>query len=163
MKWVSHQPIGPGAGAYAQRHPQVLTSVDGSVNVFWYDSRGSTDLVMGTRSWPVDSIDIEWGKKAEERYPLPVANVRLGKNYPNPVSLNRSATSYVSVDVRSECNVVIELYDNLGRLVEAVHDGYMSTGIHILDLDVGHLRPGMYHYLLRTDTGLETRGMIVIR
>ena len=163
VKWCGHKQMGPGAGSYTQRHPRVLTSVDGSVNVFWYDSRGSTDLVMGTRSWPVDSIDIEWGKKAEERYPLPVANVRLGENYPNPVSLNRSATSYVSVDVRSECNVVIELYDNLGRLVGAVHDGYMSTGTHILDLDVGHLRPGMYHYLLRTDTGLETRGMIVIR
>jgi hypothetical protein len=162
-RWVSPQRIGPGAGSYTQRHPMIRTSVDSSVNVYWYDARGPVDLVMGTRTWAVDSMTINWGKKVAEDRILPVASIRLGENYPNPLSLSKSCVSYVVIEASEEGTVRLELYDNLGRQAGMVYKGRLTVGQHDLQFDVSRLSPGMYHYLLRLETGMHSRGLIIVR
>lgn len=163
VQWGTPKLIGPGAGDYTQRHPLALTSTGNAVNVYWYDARGPVDHLMGTRTWAVDSIDIDWGKAARDAPVLPIGTIRLGESYPNPLSLGRSRVSRIIVETASEQTVRLELYDNLGRLAGIVHDGILTSGRHELRFDVSPLRPGMYHYLLRSGEGLSSRGLIVVR
>ncbi len=162
-QWQSEKQIGPGGGNYEQRRPMIQTSIGNSVNVFWLDGRGPKDLVLGTRAWPKDTVYIIWAKEgAEHEYPLP-ENLRLGENYPNPISLSSQSVSHIVVQTDYTCNVSIKLYDNLSREVATVHDGPLPAGRNVLPFDVSGLSAGMYHYVLRGVDNIATRGMVIIR
>lgn len=160
--WGGPKLIGPGPGSYSQTRPMVRTSQDSSVNVFWYDGRGSSVLVMGTRVWAVDTT-VDWAKEVAEQPPVPDAAIRLGENYPNPLSLSRTQVSHIILDVTAETTVHLTLYDNLGRVVGVVYDGVLAAGRHDLRFDVTSLPAGMYHYVLRSDHTTASRGLILVR
>ncbi|MFZ1731162.1 MAG: T9SS type A sorting domain-containing protein [Bacteroidota bacterium] len=162
-QWQSEKQIGPGGGNYVQQRPMIQTSIDNSVNVFWLDGRGPKDLVLGTRTWPKDTVYIIWAKEAsEDENPLP-ENLRLGENYPNPISLSSQTVSHIVVQTDNACNVSIKLYDNLSREIATVHDGPLPAGRNVLPFDVSGLSAGMYHYVLRGGDNIATRGMVIIR
>lgn len=154
--------VGPGAGNYSQLRPMVRPSKDSTVNVFWYDGRGSSVLVVGTRLWAVDTT-LAWAKEVVDEPVAPDASIHLGANYPNPLSLTRTRISHVVLEMTVESAVELTLYDNLGRIVGIVYVGVLTEGRHDLRFDVTSLSPGMYHYVLRSENTIASRGLILVR
>jgi hypothetical protein len=148
---------------YTQLKPMVQTSKDNSVNVFWYDGRGASDLVMGTRLWGDTTGLIYWAKEKRERPETPPATIRLGEHYPNPLSLSRSSVSTIAVEVTAETEVSLKIYDNLGRERATVYEGVLTAGSHYLRFNAAGLRPGTYYYVLRGTDAIATRGIIILR
>jgi hypothetical protein len=161
-QWSWPKQASPGSGAYAQLKPMVHTSKDYSVNVFWYDGRGASDLVMGTRLLG-DSTDIDWAKEKREHPETPPATIRLGEIYPNPLALSRSSVSTISVEITAETEVSLKIYDNLGRERATVYEGVLTTGLHFLQFNAAGLRPGTFYYMLRAANAIATRGIIILR
>jgi len=161
-QWSWAKQASPGSGTYTQLKPMVQTSKDNSVNVFWYDGRGASDLVMGTRLWG-DSTVIGWAKEKREHPEIPPATIRLGEHYPNPLSLSRSSVSTIAVEVTAETEVSLKIYDNLGRERATVYEGVLTAGSHYLQFNAAGLRPGSYYYVLRGTDAIATRGIIILR
>jgi len=161
-QWSTPKMIGPGGGSYTQLRPMAKTSKDTTVNVFWYDDRAATELVMGTRVWPAGS-DIDWAK-ASRKPPVAVsAVIRFGECYPNPLSLTRSTQSNIALEADQAGTIRLMLYDNLGRVAAVIHEGGIREGRHVYRLNAAGLSPGLYHYVLISDQGTATRGLIIVR
>jgi hypothetical protein len=148
---------------YTQTEPLIQTSKDNTVNIFWLDGRGPKDLVMGTRTWGPDTVSIYWAKETAEREnPVPTG-LRINAPYPNPISLSTGSVSNLLVEVLSDCQLSLKLYDNLGRQVAVMHEGFLNAGRHAFTLDVSGLPTGLYTYILRGLDEQATRGLVVVK
>jgi hypothetical protein len=161
-QWGSEKAVGPGPGGYTQTHPLVKNSEGNGVSVFWCDGRSGADMVIGTR-FEVDDADMIWLKPSRERPVEDTWTMRLGANYPNPLSLRRSVLSHLEVELSNASDISLKLYDNLGRQMAVVYEGRLSEGLHTLRFDAATLAPGMYHYVLRGAGALCTRGLVIVR
>jgi hypothetical protein len=162
-QWGAAKQIGPGAGNYSQTQPMVHTSLGRSVNVYWLDGRGASDLVMGTRVWAEGADAIFWGKEAERGLPPSPDLVHFGEVWPNPLLLRSGALSHIALDVTTESVARLSVHDILGREVAVVHEGPLPAGRRVLRFDATGLRPGMYRYILRGEGALATRGLVILR
>lgn len=78
---------------------------------------------------------------------LPRATVSLEGIHPNPVL----ETATVSFRLDRGANVLIQIYDALGRRVTDVASGFYPPGDHALRWDASVLPAGVYYCRLRTD------------
>ena len=69
------------------------------------------------------------------------------KSYPNPFLSNLT----LEYQLAEEGMVSISLFDQYGRLIMDVEDGYFSAGEHMVKLDGSSLAPGIYHYSIKID------------
>jgi hypothetical protein len=88
----------------------------------------------------------------------------LGANYPNP--FNPTTNIPFSIERRGE--VMIRLYDVLGRRVLVLSAGHLEPGHHVHQLDLGALASGTYFYEIRVsgDGGMmfrETRKLLLLK
>jgi hypothetical protein len=85
--------------------------------------------------------------------------VKLSQNYPNP--FNPSTNITFGLPQRS--NVKITVYDMLGRKVATVFSGSKSQGFHSVQFDASNLSSGIYIYQLRTDFGIVSKQMTLLK
>ncbi|GAB5520320.1 MAG: hypothetical protein RhofKO_25710 [Rhodothermales bacterium] len=79
--------------------------------------------------------------------------------YPNP-----SATySTVRLDLALSEEVVVDLYDVLGRRIQTLHTGMLPSGRHHFSVDAGKLAAGSYLVRLNHGRGIATRTLSVVR
>lgn len=64
--------------------------------------------------------------------------------FPNP--MQRNAT--VAVELKSAQEVSVKVTDLQGRVVKNLHQGFLTAGIHNLNLDANDLQAGMYFVVL---------------
>jgi Secretion system C-terminal sorting domain len=83
----------------------------------------------------------------------------LFQNYPNP--FNPTTTIAFSLSSRSE--VMVQIYDVLGRAVESIDLGTRSAGTHDIEYDASRLSSGVYYYRVVTSLGSETRKMVLLK
>ena len=83
--------------------------------------------------------------------------VALAGNYPNPFN----PTTAVRFGLPEQMDVRIVLYDLLGRVVDVVVDGQLSTGWHTVQIDGSNLASGVYIYQLETDNQVLIGQMIL--
>ena len=62
-------------------------------------------------------------------------------SYPNPFSSHINAV--LSLEASAQVN--IELYDQNGRAVQQIHQGFLSAGMHFLYADLAYLSAGVYY------------------
>lgn len=74
----------------------------------------------------------------------PSASFRLLQSVPNPTS--GETTIYYHLD--REMDVKIELYNNLGRIIDVLETGSRSAGVHSLQYHAGNLGAGVYYLRL---------------
>ncbi|MFC2102074.1 agmatine deiminase family protein [Bacteroidota bacterium] len=89
---------------------------------------------------------------------------RLGQNYPNPLT----ASTTIPFTIIKGGLATIEVVDLLGNSIVTLVDGSIQAGSHTVTWDgrdrSGRLVPGgVYLYTLKTETGLQTKQMVVIR
>lgn len=85
--------------------------------------------------------------------------IRLIDNYPNP--FNAATTIRYSLPEPSE--VIIEIYDILGRKVEMLAEGEKQAGSHQVVWDAGVYSSGVYFYKITAGDFNRTRKMLLLK
>ncbi|UCC79268.1 MAG: T9SS type A sorting domain-containing protein [Candidatus Zixiibacteriota bacterium] len=85
--------------------------------------------------------------------------ITLHQNYPNPFNAN-TTISFTLLEPR---NIMLSIYDLLGRKISVLADGYFDAGIHDITFDAGDLTSGIYFYNLKTGDISETKSMILLK
>ena len=83
----------------------------------------------------------------------------LAQNYPNP--FNPSTQIEFALDRAT--SVRLEVYDALGRRIATLVDDVRPAGRFSVRVDATGLPGGLYLYRLTTETGRQTRAMMLIK
>jgi hypothetical protein len=104
---------------------------------------------------------------------IPVSNIRyklasdgtlpidfsVAKNFPNPFNAQTS----IQYGLPRTSDVVIEIYDLLGRKIESVFQGKQPAGYHHINWDAAEVSSGVYFYTIHAGDFTVTRKMILIK
>lgn len=83
----------------------------------------------------------------------------LLQNVPNPFAQNTNIT----FTLPKSQQVVINLYDESGRLVKELVNGTQPAGTHVLSFTQEELQPGVYLYQMRSGDFVKTRRMMILK
>jgi len=83
----------------------------------------------------------------------------LNQNYPNPFN----PSTIISFDLPSSSNVVLEVFDVMGRRVAQLIDEHRPAGTHEVTFRADHLPSGVYTYRLTADGVSQTRSLTLIK
>jgi beta-glucanase (GH16 family) len=81
----------------------------------------------------------------------------LEQNFPNPFT----DVSEISFSLRSEEQVLLEVYDATGRKVKTLAHRAYTPGTHTVAVEAGDLEPGIYSYRLLTGSASSARQMLI--
>ena len=84
---------------------------------------------------------------------------RLFQNYPNPFSGSTSIEYYLHLPG----DVILSIYDALGRIVFEMRNENSSPGKHLVKISEKDLSVGCYVYSLKTGHFIDTKRMMVIK
>ena len=90
--------------------------------------------------------------------PVPTG-VSLSSSYPNPCS----GVSRLIIELPKSMTVSLRLYDALGHEVSRIASGLFSAGVNTVGFDASGLVSGVYHCVLRTESGVIVREVVVAR
>jgi hypothetical protein len=91
--------------------------------------------------------------------PPGASRVTLRQSVPNPA---RDAAR-IGFDLPREADVSLRLFDVSGRQVAVLANGRRDAGHHEVPLDARRLTSGVYTYVLRAGSAVETRRLVVRR
>ena len=83
----------------------------------------------------------------------------LSQNYPNPFN----PSTKISWQLPVGSNVILKVYDILGRQVATLVDEYRNAGNYETEFDVASLPSGVYFYQLKAGLFIEMKKMILLR
>lgn len=83
----------------------------------------------------------------------------LFQNYPNPFN----PSTAISFSVPALDNVIIVIYDIMGREIETLINEQLSPGIYEMEFDGTKYSSGVYYYRLETGSHTETKKMVLIK
>ncbi len=101
-----------------------------------------------------EAADTTGSSEGEQDY-----NFRLEQNYPNPFN----ESTVINYQLSESRNVLIEVYDVLGRRVATLVDEPVSAGEHQVHFDAEGLASGLYVYKLQAGEKHESRTMSLIK
>jgi hypothetical protein len=110
----------------------------------------------------MDSAQAKYSKvltSVEKIRGLVPAHFALEQNYPNP--FNPSTQIRFMLSTRS--SVTLTVYDALGRSIKTLVNQRLDAGEYISTFDATGLSSGVYYYVLRTGSSVESRKMVLIR
>ncbi len=84
---------------------------------------------------------------------------RIFQNYPNP--FNPSTT--IKFSIADSRNVIIKLYNTIGKEVLTIFQGNMSAGIHEVEFNSGRLPTGVYFFRLIAGDYTETKKLVILK
>ena len=87
------------------------------------------------------------------------SNFELSQNFPNP--FNPSTTINFSIPVSG--NVVLKVYDILGREVSSLVNEVKEAGKHTINFDASNLNSGMYIYKLTVGNFTSSKKMMLVK
>jgi arylsulfotransferase ASST/type IX secretion system substrate protein len=83
----------------------------------------------------------------------------LSQNYPNPFN----SMTRIRYQIKDNSNVVVKIYDVLGREISTLVNEFKEAGIYYLDFDSSNLSSGVYFYKLDSDKYIESKRMVIIK
>ena len=87
------------------------------------------------------------------------AGVKIYQNYPNPFN----PSTAISYQLSAGSNVTLKVYDVLGNLVSTLINEYKNSGTYTVNFNASKLSSGVYFYLLRVGSFVQTRKMILMK
>jgi hypothetical protein len=121
-------------------------------NALGFYSTNFTYVPVGVNEIPGEQLPTEWS---------------LSQNYPNP--FNPSTTIKYSIPTvgnrhaRSSTNVILKVYDILGREVTTLVNKQQKPGNYEVKFDAGGLSSGIYFYTLKSGSLLLSKKMILLK
>ena len=98
------------------------------------------------------------GKMSYNNYLVP-DNVTLSQNYPNPFN----PSTEITYGIPQDGDVKLTVFDNLGRQVGVLVDGYKSAGTYTVQFNAEDLPSGMYLYRIETAGGTLSKKMVLMK
>lgn len=86
-------------------------------------------------------------------------NFQLNQNYPNPFN----GETKISFKINKKDIYKLEIYDNLGRLIQKSFEEKIEPGEYKFTLNVNNLGTGLYFYTLSSTKNLQTKKMVIIK
>lgn len=83
----------------------------------------------------------------------------LSQNYPNPFN----PSTQINFEVPKEGNVNISIYDNSGKLVSTLTDGFKAAGYYSVIFNASNLSSGVYFYRLESPNFSQVKKMTLIK
>jgi hypothetical protein len=83
----------------------------------------------------------------------------LNQNFPNPFN----PSTRIIYQLPQSGNIVLKVYDILGREVETLVNGFQNEGRYEINFDASLLTSGVYIYQLRTENYVNTKKMILLK
>ena len=87
------------------------------------------------------------------------ATYALAQNYPNPFNPT-TKTQFTIVDPELP---IVKVYDVLGREVSTLVNEVKEPGTHTVTFDGSNLASGVYFYLLKAGSLVETKKLLLLR
>ncbi|MDQ1266486.1 MAG: Por Secre tail protein [Bacteroidota bacterium] len=103
----------------------------------------------------IGGVDIPVGVEENS----PAQNNSVDGFYPNPAGLE---TEFV-FNIGQSGNAVIELYNTMGQKMMTLHNGFLSEGIHSINLNTANLPVGAYYCTVASNGEKLTKALSVIR
>ena len=83
----------------------------------------------------------------------------LNQNYPNPFN----PSTNISFSLPKASKVQLKVYDLLGREVKVLLNERLSSGTYNFTFDANDLSSGVYLYQIKTDAGVLSKKMTLIK
>lgn len=80
-------------------------------------------------------------------------------NYPNPFN----PTTNIIVDLERTGDIVLELYDIMGRRITGIFEGRLRNRRYEIPFDASGLASGIYVVVLRSDQGIQSTKITLVR
>lgn len=135
----------------------------------WFPGNDTTDLVsysvfsyLDTTQTVDSSVDINAsfsvgiGDDIDDLLP---SGFVLEQNYPNPFN----PTTNIAFTLPLHSNVRLEFYDVLGRQIDIIEMGSLSSGQHIYEFDGSNLASGVYFYRLVSEQFIASKKMLLVK
>ncbi|MEK6569814.1 MAG: T9SS type A sorting domain-containing protein, partial [Bacteroidota bacterium] len=106
---------------------------------------------------PLDLLQAPITEVARDRG-LPTG-YRLYENYPNPFN----PTTTISYDLPADADVVLKVYDMLGREVTTLVEDRQTVGRHRILFDASYLSSGAYIYQIRAGSFTDRKKMLMLK
>lgn len=142
--------------------------VDGSTGVvnflFFIDEIPGTSLFADNNSasynnsWNYESFTVNVTTDVNDNV-ASVNDFKLSQNYPNP--FNPSTKIEYSIAERS--NVVIKVFDMLGREVSTLVNSSKEAGSYEVNFDASNLSSGLYVYTINAGTFTSSKKMVLMK
>jgi len=87
------------------------------------------------------------------------SNFTLDQNYPNPFN----PATKISFGLPQRSSVVLKVFNTLGQEVAELVNESLDAGMHSFNFDASKLTSGVYIYSLKTDAGLISKKMTLIK
>jgi hypothetical protein len=92
---------------------------------------------------------------------------RLYQNYPNPfnptTTIKFTVAAVVDANFASSTNVVLNIYDILGRKIKTLINEYKPAGTYEVQFDASSLSSGVYFYQLSAGDFVQTKKLMLIK
>ena len=120
-------------------------------------------VTLSYRYLGVDGEEIAAGSETIEIVPVPT-DFALHNNYPNPFN----PTTSIDFDLPEDGNVILMIYDVMGREVATLQNSEMKAGYHSVRWDARNqmgrkVAAGVYFYQIKTARYLKTRKMVLLK
>jgi hypothetical protein len=186
LDWDAYSPADPNSDAatdttrylmstYTKFDTLLTAGVDGSVvqlnaGVYNLAPKDSADVYFGIGIGATAAEAIALMDSAQAKYSKLVTSVEktttvipthfaLEQNYPNP--FNPSTQIRFMVPARS--SVTLTVFDALGRSVKSLVNQQLDAGEYVSTFDATGLSSGVYYYVLRSGSVIESKRMVLIR
>ena len=83
----------------------------------------------------------------------------LSQNYPNPFN----PSTLIKYSLPTEGNVTLKVYDQLGREVSTLSEGFKTAGVYEANFDASRLSSGVYFYKLAASGFEMTKKMLLVK
>jgi len=121
------------------------------------------NLNSGTYNYRLKQIDyngsFEYFNLSNEVVIAIPAKFNLSQNYPNPFN----PSTKIQFEIPVDANVKLSVYDNSGKLVSVISDGFKPAGYYTVDFNAANLSSGVYFYKLETPQYTKVLKMSVIK
>jgi len=87
------------------------------------------------------------------------ASSYLEQNYPNPFN----PSTRIRYSIKENANVIIKIYDQLGKELSTLLDQYQNSGVYEVDFHGDNLASGIYFYKIDTGNYRDTKKMILLK
>jgi len=83
----------------------------------------------------------------------------LHQNYPNPFN----PTTNISYSIPSNSNVMIKIFDALGREVATLVNEEKTAGKYTVEFNGTNLSSGVYFYRLKAENFVDTKKLMLLK
>lgn len=120
------------------------------------------NVTSGKYSYRLKQIDTDGSYEYSNEIEVTIKTTdkfALKQNYPNPFN----PSTKIEYSIPYSENVLIKVYDVLGREVKILLDEYKTSGTYEIEFDANELTSGLYFYKIISGNKTETRKMMLIR